>query len=162
MFKVVEEGRQVILETERGRFILSDTLDEDYKGFYIDYQEPGAPVRNLAVVEHLIDEDNLRLCVWEHTDSEYQEMTHIIQFDRPQSADLTRLTKLIQQTKQTHAGCELAVIRTRSAESDSIVYRLGYFDRDYNFYPLHELKIEEYVADIKYCVESHGIEWRED
>lgn len=162
MFKVVEDGNQVILETERGRFILSDTLDEDYKGFYIDYQEPGAPVRNLAVVEHIIDEDCLRLCAWEHTDSEFDEMTHIIQFDRPQSDGLTRLTELIQQVKQTHAGCELVVIKADSTEYGPNVYLLGYFDCDYNLYQLHQLTIDAMIDDIKYCVEHHGIEWRQE
>lgn len=163
MFKVVEEGRQVILETERGRFVFSESLKTDSPGVFIGYQEPGKPIRTLADIEHVMESDCLQLRAWQHSNLVTGDLTHQIIFERPEAEDLTHLTEVIQQVKQTHAGCELVFIK-KAAISPLTPYHyiLGYFDRDYNLYPLHELTFDSELDDIKYCVESHGIEWREE
>lgn len=163
MFKVSKDGNQVILETKAGQFVLTKSLDDDYPGFYVDYQEPGAPLRTLAVVEHFLEQDALQLWAWEHANSGTADVTHKIIFDRPQREDLTKLKTVLDHVTGTHAGCELAFIKKDTPESSAgYLFEIGYFDRQDNFWPLQELTIKAVLNDIKYCVESYDVEWREE
>ena len=136
MFKVSKDGNQVILETKAGQFVLTKSLDDDYPGFYVD---------------------------WEHANSETADVTHKIIFDRPQREDLTKLKTVLDHVTGTHAGCELAFIKKDTPESSAgYLFEIGYFDRQDNFWPVQELTIKAALNDIKYCVESYDVEWREE
>lgn len=156
MFKFIkDDGSEIVLETGRGRFLLSSSCDSDYPGFYVDYQEPGKPTRTLAVVEHVLEDDLLRTILWESSDSNLFDSSHIIQHQRPEHEGLHSLEQAIKKIDNTHAGLELEA--RLSDNKELFTLDLGYWGVDCNFYTIETIHLSEVsLDDIIYCVEHHG------
>lgn len=156
MFKFIkEDGSMIALETGRGRFVLTVSPDPDYPGVCVDYQEPGKPTRDLAVIEHDLENDTVRTILWESSNSNLFDSSHIIQHQRPEHEGLHSLEQAIKKIDNTHAGLELEA--RLSDNKELFTLDLGYWGVDYNFYTIETIHISEvYLNDIIYCVEHHG------
>ena len=163
MFKLIkEDGSIVVLETKRGRFVLSESFDSHYPGFYVDYQEPGKPERNLALIEHGLEEDVLRSFLWEGSDSECGDYSHCVVHERPESDELTALKEGIRRAQEIYEGIDLELHHLY--EDGVHRYELGYVgSKDYYFYPIQEFHFTSTApSDAEYCALKHGITYIED
>ena len=163
MFKLIEQdGSVVVLETERGRFVLTAGLDADYPGFYVDYQEPGKPVRNLAVIEHVLEANVLRTLAWENSDADNSDYSHCIVHDRPESEELNALKEGLEQACRTYEGIDLELHHLY--EDGVHRFELGYVgSQDDCFYPIQEFHLTStYPSDVEYCALKYGVAYIED
>lgn len=163
MFKLIkEDGSMVVLENERGRFILTESLDPDYPGFYVDYQEPGKPERGLAVIEHALDEDILRTLVWKDSGAGHGDYSHCIVHERPENEELNALEEGMKRAQEIYNGIDLELHHLY--EDDYHRYELGYVgSKDYYFYPIQEFHFTSTApSDAEYCALKHGITYIED
>ena len=103
MFKLeAKDDSTVILETGRGYFLLTASDDANYPGFVIDYQEIGKPICSLAVIEHDLEEDELRTHVWEGSNSSDYNNACTFVHERPQCEELNTLVATMETINTTH------------------------------------------------------------
>lgn len=80
--KVEYNDGSLILETEKGNFIVSLKVDDDYPGVYVDFESKAKNTSDfdestqLALIELDKEDEIIRSIVWQ--DSEKQDPTHEI------------------------------------------------------------------------------------
>lgn len=162
MFKLDgNDTSTVLLETGRGWFILSATDDATCPGFVVDYKEVGKPICSLALIQHDLQDDELRTHVWEDSDSSTYNTACTFVHERPQCEELNTLVATMKKINTTHEGLDLEI--QYWSDQNPRCYHLGYANpKTSDFVTLQTFKfIEATSADVKECAHFYGWSYTE-
>ena len=121
-------------------------------------------MRNLAIIEHVLEGDVLRTLAWESSGANDCDCSHVIVYDRPKNAEVEELYESLCDACERYAGYPLALLRMYPEDEVSgLKFELGYWDIQINFWPIQEFElVNSSLDDIEYCATQIGIEFRAD